>query len=57
MGGAKYLSMMLKRFEGDLKKALASYNAGPAAVERHKGIPCDHNSKRPEPQKGEGVHT
>jgi len=39
MGGAKYLSMLIKRFEGDLKKALASYNAGPAAVEKHNGIP------------------
>ncbi len=39
MGGAKYLSMLLKRFEGDLKKALASYNAGPSAVEKYGGIP------------------
>jgi Rod binding domain-containing protein len=39
MGGAKYLSMLIKRFGGDLKKALASYNAGPAAVEKHNGVP------------------
>ncbi len=39
MGGAKYLSMLIKKFEGHLRKALASYNAGPAAVERYKGIP------------------
>ncbi len=39
MGGVKYLSMLIKRFGGDLKKALASYNAGPAAVEKYKGVP------------------
>ncbi len=39
MGGAKYLSMLIKRFGGDLSKALASYNAGPAAVEKYNGIP------------------
>lgn len=39
MGGAKYLSMLINRFEGDLRKALASYNAGPAVVEKYKGVP------------------
>lgn len=39
MGGAKYLASLLKRFDGDQKLALAGYNAGPGAVERHKGIP------------------
>jgi Rod binding domain-containing protein len=38
-GGAKYLRQMLDRFDGDLRLALASYNAGPAAVEKHNGIP------------------
>ena len=38
-GGITYLSQMIKRFSGDLKLALAAYNAGPAAVEKYRGIP------------------
>lgn len=37
-GGARYLRRMYDRF-GDWKLALAAYNAGPAAVEEHDGIP------------------
>jgi len=36
-GGIKYLKKMLDTFDGDLKKALQAYNAGPGAVVRHKG--------------------
>lgn len=38
-GGVAYLSQMLQRFEGDLPRALAAYNAGPEAVERYGGVP------------------
>lgn len=38
-GGVKYIAQMLHRFEGNLHKALAAYNAGPEAVEKYGGIP------------------
>jgi soluble lytic murein transglycosylase-like protein len=38
-GGAAYLGQMLSRFEGDLPRALAAYNAGPEAVQRYGGVP------------------
>jgi cell wall-associated NlpC family hydrolase len=39
MGGAKFLRGLLDRFNGDVSKALAGYNAGPGAVEKYGGIP------------------
>jgi soluble lytic murein transglycosylase-like protein len=38
-GGALYLRQMLGQFGGDVKLALAAYNAGPAAVRKHGGVP------------------
>lgn len=38
-GGAKYISQLLKRFNGDLTKTIAGYNAGPGAVEQFGGVP------------------
>ena len=37
--GVKFFKDMLTRFEGNLQHALAAYNAGPEAVDRHRGIP------------------
>ena len=37
-GGARYLRMQYDRF-GNWRLALAAYNAGPEAVERHDGVP------------------
>jgi soluble lytic murein transglycosylase-like protein len=38
-GGARYLSYLLERFGGDLRLALAAYNAGPTSVENYRGVP------------------
>jgi soluble lytic murein transglycosylase-like protein len=37
--GTKYLAWLLKRFDGDVRLALAGYNAGEGAVDKYQGIP------------------
>jgi soluble lytic murein transglycosylase-like protein len=44
-GGTTYLRQLLDRFQGRLEWAVAAYNAGPGAVERHRGIPPYRETK------------
>lgn len=39
MGGAKYLSGLLKKYDGDVSLTLAAYNAGSGNVRKYGGIP------------------
>ena len=37
--GTKYLGWLIKRYDGDLLRAVAAYNAGEGAVDRYGGVP------------------
>jgi len=37
--GVRYLKGLLSRYDGDLRRALAAYNAGAARVDQHGGVP------------------
>jgi len=39
-GGTTYLKSLLDRYNGDLSKSLAAYNAGEHAVDMHGGVPA-----------------
>lgn len=39
MGGAKYISQKLKKYNGDIDLALAAYNAGSGNVKKYGGVP------------------
>lgn len=39
-GGARYLRSLLDQFDGNVEKALAAYNAGPARVRSAGGVPA-----------------
>jgi hypothetical protein len=46
LGGATFLRQLLIKYKGDSVLALAAYNAGPAAVDRYKGVPPYSETRR-----------
>jgi hypothetical protein len=44
-GGVKYLRWLLSYFRGDVTLAIAAYNAGEGAVDKHQGVPPYRETK------------
>ena len=44
-GGVKYLARLTDKYEGDVEKALAAYNAGPARVDDAGGPPFPETAR------------
>ncbi len=44
-GGTKYLRELMERYDFDIVKALAAYNAGPQRVEQFGGVPPYHETR------------
>ncbi len=45
-GGVRYYKKLLKQFKGDIKLALAAYNAGMKTVREHNGVPPFRSTRR-----------
>jgi soluble lytic murein transglycosylase-like protein len=46
LGGARFLRILANQWKGDLVLTVASYNAGPGAVMRHRGVPPFGETRR-----------
>ena len=46
LGGARFLRILANRWNGDLVRTVASYNAGAGAVERYRGVPPYAETRR-----------
>lgn len=46
LGGARFLRILANQFKGDLVLTVASYNAGPGAVMRYRGVPPFSETRR-----------
>jgi soluble lytic murein transglycosylase-like protein len=44
-GGAAYIRALMERYDGDVIKTLAAYNAGPGAVDHYGGVPPFRETK------------